>query len=61
MVGPTEEVVDVVVVAAHHVIEVGSSAVGNEALFIEFEDRTARVFGFGETKLTDRRALNYTH
>ena len=61
MVGATEEVVDVVVVATHHVIEVGSSAVSNEAFFIEFEDRAARVFGFGETELADCRALDYTH
>ena len=62
MVGAAEEVVDVVVVATHHVIEVGGPAVGNEALFMEFEGTIAtKVFGLGETELADCRALDYTH
>ena len=60
VVGAAEETVDVVVVATHHVIEVGGSAVGVETLFIEFEDRIARVFGYREIKLADYRALDYT-
>lgn len=61
VVGAAEEVVDVVVVATHYVIEVGGSTVGNETLSIEFKDRIARVFGYREIKLADYRALDYTH